>query len=147
MRLVLRLLALAALIPSISVSAAPTIADLTEEVRRAEVAFAKTMADRDVVAFASFIADDAVFFGETALRGKPAVVAAWARFYEGAKAPFSWSPHSVEVLDSGTLAYSSGPVLDPQGKQIATFNSVWRRGANSQWQVVFDKGCDSCRCK
>ena len=139
-------MALAAL-TSHTTSAAETPQELAEQVRNSERAFAKTMADRDLNAFAAFIATDAVFFGESALRGKAAVVEGWKRLYEGATAPFSWRPESVEVLDSGTLAHSSGPVLDPQGKQVGTFNSVWRREADGQWKVVFDKGCDSCRCK
>jgi ketosteroid isomerase-like protein len=120
---------------------------LAAQVQEAERGFAKTMADRDLVAFASFIAEDAVFFGETTLRGKNAVVDGWKGFFAGANAPFSWAPESVEVLESGTLAYSSGPVLDRQGNRIAMFNSVWRREANGQWKVVFDKGCEACRCK
>ena len=31
-------------------------------------------------------------------------------------APFSWQPETVEVLASGTLAISSGPVKDTNGK-------------------------------
>ena len=47
----------------------------------------------------------------------------------------------VEVLDSGTLALSTGPVLDPDGRRVGTFSSVWRREADGAWLVVFDKGC------
>jgi len=50
------------------------------------------------------------------------------------------------VLDSGTLALSSGPVFDPDGKQIATFNSIWRLEAPGQWRIVFDKGSAACNC-
>ena len=40
------------------------------EVADTERAFAKTMADRDYLAFKSFLSDDAIFFsGSTALRG------------------------------------------------------------------------------
>ena len=46
------------------------------------------------------------------------------------------------MLDSGTLAISSGPVMDPQGKVVGTFNSIWRRDADGRWRVVFDKGCE-----
>lgn len=53
-----------------------TRAELTQQVRDAENAFAGTMAARDLDAFASFLADDAIFFGHTVARGKPAVVAA-----------------------------------------------------------------------
>lgn len=120
---------------------------LAKQVREAEQAFAATMAARDHAAFTKHLADDAVFFdGEKATRGKAAVAAAWKSFFEGPNAPFSWTPESVEVLDSGTLAYSSGPVLDPKGKRVATFNSVWRREADGTWRVVFDKGCIACAC-
>jgi ketosteroid isomerase-like protein len=117
------------------------------EVMATERAFAKTMADRDHAAFASFIADEAVFFsGPTPLHGKAQVVASWARFYANAKAPFSWDPDEVEVLESGTLAISSGPVRNPEGKVIARFTSVWRRTAANRWEIVFDKGNDVCNC-
>lgn len=123
---------------------AETTAELAAQVRAAENAFAKTMADRDIEAFASFVAEDAFFFGQDGLRGKKAVVDAWRKFYEGKTAPFSWRAETVEVLDTGELAFSSGPVFDPQGKRTATFNSVWRREADGRWQVVFDKG--TCVC-
>ena len=127
---------------------AETPDELTRQVRDSENAFAATMAQRDLHAFASFVADDAVFFGsQSALRGKDAVVAGWKALYEGQEAPFSWRSESVEVLASGTLAHSSGPVLDPQGNRVGTFNSIWRRDAAGRWKVVFDKGCDACRCK
>jgi ketosteroid isomerase-like protein len=117
-------------------------ASLVAEVSAAERGFAASMAARDRAAFEAFVAADAIFFGpQGALRGKTAVVAGWARFFEGEHAPFSWEPEVVEVLESGTLALTSGPVRDPQGKQIGTFNSVWRREADGRWRVIFDKGC------
>jgi len=114
---------------------------LRQQVFAAERAFARSMAERDARAFAAFVADEAVFFGGAApLRGKAAVVAGWARFFEGPAAPFSWEPDQVEVLDSGTLALSTGPVRDLAGKVIARFNSIWRLEAPGTWRVVFDKG-------
>ena len=119
-------------------------AELAVQVRETENAFAKTMADRDLKAFASFVAEDAFFSGPQGLRGKKAVVDAWSKFYEAKTAPFSWRAETVEVLDTGDLAFSSGPVFDPEGKRTATFNSVWRREADGKWKVVFDKG--TCVC-
>jgi ketosteroid isomerase-like protein len=116
-----------------------------DQVMATERAFAKTMADRDLKRFASFVADDTVFFsGPTPLRGKAAVVAFWQRFYEKPEAPFSWEPDQVEVLDSGLLALSTGPVRDPQGQVFARFNSIWRREAPGVWRIVFDKGERVC---
>jgi len=120
---------------------------LTEQVRNAEIAFAKTMADRDPAAFASFLADDAIFVGPSrVLRGGKGVAAGWSRFFEGPQAPFSWEPDQVQVLDSGTLALSSGPVRDPAGKRIGTFNSIWRREPGGRWKIVIDHGCPPCDC-
>ena len=136
---------LSALVALASAAAAETNAELKEQVRQAEVAFAKTMADRDYAAFATFIAEDSVFFGRSeAFRGKAAVVASWKQLYEGPQAPFSWGPDTVEVLDSGQLALSSGPVLDPTGKRFGTFQSIWRREKDGRWRVIFDKGADYC---
>ena len=129
------------------VLSAQSDSNLTEQVRRAERAFAKTMADRDHAAFRSFLADEAIFVGASrVLRGASEVAAGWKRFYEGAEAPFSWEPDQIQVLDSGTLALSSGPVLNPAGKRIGTFNSVWRREPGGVWKVVIDHGCPPCDC-
>ncbi|NNF38913.1 MAG: nuclear transport factor 2 family protein [Gemmatimonadetes bacterium] len=114
---------------------------LSDVVRDREIAFAQSMADRDHDAFASFLSADAIFFnGERAIRGADAVAADWARYFEGPDAPFSWTPDVVEVLDSGDLALSSGPVLNPAGEQVGRFNSIWRLEADGIWRVVFDKG-------
>ena len=125
----------------------PTQADLTQQVADAERAFAKTMADRNHAAFAAFLSEEAIFFtGPSPLRGKAAVAAGWKRFYEAPKAPFSWRPETVEVLDSGSLALSSGPVFDPAGQKIATFTSIWRQEAPGVWRIVLDKGNPECNC-
>ncbi|HEX5951553.1 MAG TPA: nuclear transport factor 2 family protein [Rhodanobacteraceae bacterium] len=112
-----------------------------QQVFAAERAFAKSMADRNASAFASHVSDEAIFFnGAGVLRGKQEVVAAWSRFFEGKTAPFSWAPDRVEVLQSGTLALSTGLVRDSNGKIVGRFNSIWRREAPGVWRVVFDKG-------
>ncbi|WP_202419766.1 YybH family protein [Pseudoduganella guangdongensis] len=131
-----------------STLAAPGNAELQQQVADTERAFAASMAKRDHQAFASFLADEAVFIhGPKTFRGKDAVAAEWKAFYEKPEAPFSWEPDAVEVLDSGTLAHSSGPVRDPQGKITSRFNSVWRLEAPGKWRIVFDKGERVCDCK
>ena len=112
-----------------------------QQVINAERSFAKSMADRDINAFATWLSEEAIFFTtSTPLRGKEAIIAYWSRYFESANAPFSWDPDTVEVLSSGALALSSGPVLDPTGVLIGIFNSIWRLEAPGQWRVVFDKG-------
>lgn len=119
--------------------------DPASRVRATEAAFAATMAARNHDAFTSFLSEEAVFFGgASVMRGKGAVSEAWKRFFEGDAAPFSWAPADVEVLDSGTLALSSGPVYDPEGKRIGSFVSIWRLEPDGEWRIVFDRGCPYC---
>ena len=111
------------------------------EVEAREISFAKTMADRDFNSFLSFISPEAVFFsGNKPIRGHDAISKAWASYYEGEKAPFSWHPDVIEVLESGRLALSSGPVQSASGEIIGRFNSIWRKDEDGEWRVVFDKG-------
>jgi ketosteroid isomerase-like protein len=119
----------------------PASEQARNQVWAAELAFAKTMADRKLQAFGEFVSDEAVFFsGTTTLHGKTQVVDDWATLFDKPDAPFSWEPDQVEVLASGTLALSTGPVRDTSGKIIARFNSVWRLEGPGVWRVVFDKG-------
>ncbi|MDO8793909.1 MAG: nuclear transport factor 2 family protein [Vicinamibacterales bacterium] len=112
-----------------------------EQVFAAERAFARTMAARDLAAFSEFVSEEAVFLdGATALRGRQAVTGAWAGYFKGPAPPFSWEPDQVEVLDSGSLALSTGPVRNPAGQVTARFNSIWRLEAPGVWRIVFDKG-------
>jgi len=127
---------------SLSTLLAQSPATLTRHVFVAESSFAASMARRDLKAFAAHVSPEAVFFSDTAaLRGKEAVVEGWRKFFAGPDAPFSWRPETIEVLSSGTLALSSGPVHDPSGKQVGSFTSIWRRDADGRWRIIFDKGC------
>jgi ketosteroid isomerase-like protein len=126
-------------------AAAATIEELKKQVADTERAFAATMKARDHVAFVSFLSEEAIFFdGKQSLVGKETVSSKWKSYYDGKDAPFSWEPDTVEVLASGNLALSSGPVYDPSGKQFARFNSVWRLVAPGKWKIVFDKGEPFC---
>ena len=120
-----------------------------DRVMEAERGFAASMARRNAAAFATFVSEEAVFLGNQddrpALRGRKAVVDAWKGFFEGPTAPFSWEPTVAEVLDSGTLAITSGPVKDPKGELIGKFTSIWRLESGGQWRVVFDRGCPVCK--
>jgi ketosteroid isomerase-like protein len=130
-----------------AMAARETVEQLALQVRETEMAFARTMAARDHAAFVSFVADETVFFGsKSVLRGKAAVAEGWKPLFEAPTAPFSWAPDRVEVLDSGRLALSTGPIRNSEGKDVGTFMSVWRREGKGRWKIVFDKGCPPCEC-
>jgi ketosteroid isomerase-like protein len=127
---------------TLSLAAQVPAAALRRQVFVAESSFAASMAQRNLEAFASFVSSEAVFFGDTAaMRGKRAVIEGWRPFFEAPTAPFSWKPDQIEVLPSGNLAISNGPVFDPAGKRVGSFSSIWRREPDGSWQIIFDKGC------
>ena len=114
----------------------------------AERGFASTLARRDFGAFPSFISEEAIFLGNEGgtqiLRGRRAIAEAWKPYFDGAQAPFSWEPDLVQVVDSGSLATTSGPVRNPKGDVTGRFNSVWRLESDGRWRVVFDRGSPVC---
>ncbi|WP_321393759.1 hypothetical protein [Emcibacter sp.] len=56
----------------------------------------------------------------------------------------SREPETVLILESGHLALSTGPVRTPDGRHVANYSSVWRKNADGQWKIVFDKGYPEC---
>jgi ketosteroid isomerase-like protein len=124
-----------------------SLAQLSEQVRATEVAFAKTLADRDVKAFTSMIAPDVIWLADVPLRGAGDVVKNWQKFFDAPQAPFSWSPEIVEVQEGGKLALSTGPVINAEGKRVGTYSSIWRREASGKWRIIFDRGCPYCDCQ
>lgn len=139
---------LAAALCTLSCTAAAETRTPRDEVADTERAFARTMAERDFAAFGGFVADEAIFIGQGCepLRGKAAVLAGWKAYFAAAAAPFSWQPTQVEVLASGTLAMSRGPVHDPDGQRIGGFSSIWRREAPGVWKIVFDQSLALAHC-
>lgn len=120
-------------------------AQLKEQVRQREIAFAQTMADRKPDLFMSFVSEEAVFLNDgDPLVGKKAIAAHWMRYFEGEKAPFSWKPDQVEVSGSGTLGQTTGPVYSPEGKLILRFYSTWKLEPDGVWRIVFDNGYMVC---
>lgn len=138
----LRLAVATLLLSALGAAAAPPdLEALRHQVSEAERGFARSMAERDHAAFTRFLSEQAVFYGSRrVLRGKAEVAAAWKPFFDEPAAPFSWEPDQVDVLEDGTLAHSSGPVRDPEGRLVSRFNSVWRQEAPGVWRIVFDKG-------
>ncbi len=136
----LAMLALLILALSMSLPLSADPATAVDQVFAAERSFAKTMADRNLEAFAEHLSEEAIFFaGTRPLRGKKQIVEEWSGYFSDPTPPFSWEPDQVEVLDSGTLALSTGPVRDPAGIVVARFTTIWRLEDSRIWRVVFDK--------
>ncbi len=122
--------------------AASDLAAVAADVKAAEIAFAKTMADRRLDQFAEFVAEDAVFNGSAPHIGRAAVVDAWKGFFAKPAAPFSWAPDAVAPTADGRYAVSTGLARDAKGNVISRFTSIWRKDADGKWRVVADQGVD-----
>ncbi|MFC5526073.1 YybH family protein [Rhodanobacter ginsengisoli] len=115
-----------------------------------ELAFARSVQRHDAAAFASHVADDAVFDANTATptHGRDAIREHWAAIIAGKNVQLSWYPQQVVTTADGTLAYSSGAYLlvtqpsadKPASERIGRFATVWRRGRDRVWRVAFDGG-------
>src|ERR1700741_5089781 len=141
--LALGLIALLAL-PAGAAPPNQTLVELAAQVRATEIAFAKTLADRDVKKFRSMIAPDVIWLADQPLRGPDQVLTRWQKYFDAPTPPFSWAPEIVEVQEGGKLALSTGPVFDPAGKRVATYTSFWRREPSGEWKIIFDRGCPAC---
>jgi ketosteroid isomerase-like protein len=117
---------------------------LQQQVDARERSFAQSMADRDFEAFVEHLSEEAVFFGSGVSRGISEVAAAWKPLFDGDEAPFSWEPEKVQVLDSGNLALSTGPVRNSSGVIFSYYTSIWRQESPGVWKIIFDKGNKAC---
>src|SRR5437867_8957262 len=134
-----KLLLVALLIAAFGVRRLAAALDPVDEVRRAEMAFAKAFADRDQARFFSFVLDDATFLGGLrTLAGKSQVVDRWSKFFGSSPAPFNWTPEHVAVNAAGTVGLSTGPVYGANGKQIGNYSSIWLKQPDGSWKVLFD---------
>jgi len=121
---------------------------LEQEVRQADVDFDRALADGDAGQFADLIAEDAVFFGNTTLEGREAVVNGWAPFLdEDSGLALRWSPTDVEVAGSGDLGVSRGDYRMTQTSEdgsvsvgVGSYVTVWRRSEDGAWRAALDIG-------
>lgn len=127
-----------------------TAEEIRQEVICAETGFSRAAEARDSRAFERFIDPDARFIANRVSRGRTEVLEAWSGFLSQDGPEIRWRPQFVEVTEDGNLALSRGPfrvrARGEDGEVTETwghYNSTWRRGADGEWQVVFDAGGDA----
>lgn len=145
-----RLLAVAALVAGLSASGPATAFSIEEcAVWARELSFAGTVARHDAEAFAEHVESGAVFGagGDARSRGRDAIVERWRQIIEGKRVTIEWYPTQTTVGGVDGIAWSEGPALvitDPgtprQAYRLGRFRSVWRRGEDGTWRVLFDDG-------
>jgi ketosteroid isomerase-like protein len=119
------------------------------EVWARELSFAQSVAAHDAAAFAAHVEDNAAFSAASPrpLRGRDAITKAWEGLIKGKPVLLSWYPDRTTIGGVPDIAVSSGPALfedvrpgaDPRFS-LGRFHSVWHRGADGVWRVLFDDG-------
>lgn len=127
----------------------PALTDAECEVWARELGFAQSVADHDAESFAEHVHPQAAFgyTGPRPTRGRAAIVEEWSRLISGTPVQLQWYSAMVVIAGDPTIAFSSGPALyrgtDPQGKPfqaLGGFRSVWKRGEDGTWRVLYDDG-------
>jgi ketosteroid isomerase-like protein len=119
------------------------------EVWMREMSFARAVADHDAAAFAEHLDEQAAFGASRRepQRGRTVIAREWTDIVSGKEGQLEWYPTRVTIAGRSDIAWSSGPTLfeDPtpgaaQRWHIGAFRSVWARGADGVWRVLFDDG-------
>lgn len=128
---------------------APSLSDAECAVWARETSFAQSIATHDKAAFAEHLHPDAVFGAKQPqpTRGRDAIAQDWAGLIAGTRLKLHWYPAMVAIGGENDIAYSSGPALyeavDPKAQpryRLGAFQSVWHKGADGTWRVLFDDG-------
>ncbi|HZH44700.1 MAG TPA: DUF4440 domain-containing protein [Lysobacter sp.] len=114
-----------------------------------ELSFARSVAEHDAAAFAEHLHPGAAFGVKQPQpqRGRDAITRAWTPLIEGKTIKLEWYPSMVVIGGEGDIAMSTGPALYEDLRQDANprfrlggFQSVWKRGDDGVWRVLFDDG-------
>jgi|SRR5579864_2765902 len=113
-----------------------------QELRDADLDFARQTASRRLDGWMDFFADDAsiIHDGQT-VTGKDALRAFYQPIFANKDFNLTWSPTYAEPSADGTLGYTYGQYEARNGTAISRgmYTTVWRK-VEGRWKVVLDLG-------
>lgn len=118
-----------------------------EKVMQVSKEWSQIIATKDVDKIVSYWADDAFVMqpGQAPLKGKQAIRQMVEESFKMPGFNISWQPLSVEVSDSGDMAYmienAQVSFTDSTGKAITINNkavTIWRKQPDGSWKNVVD---------
>ena len=118
-----------------------------EKIMQLSKEWSQVASSGDVEKTVSYWADDAFMMsaGQPPLKGKPAIRQMVEESFKMPGFRISWQPQSVEVSESGDMAYlienSQVSFTDSTGKPMTIYNkavSIWRKQADGTWKNVVD---------
>jgi ketosteroid isomerase-like protein len=116
-------------------------------VQEADRALSRASESRKIEAFTALLDTDTVFVSESGppARGRPAVRAKWAAFFDPSGPSLTWEPYEGEVSSQGDVGYTRGKFLyqgkDASGRPVTDrgeYLSIWRKQQDGTWLLVVD---------
>ncbi len=120
----------------------PDLASLVD----AERSFARASLEEGMrAAFIGYLADDGIVFRPEPVAGKT-----WYASQTPSPAILVWEPEFADVSASNDLGYTTGPWVyradsTAEASAFGHYVSVWRRGADREWEVAIDVGISHAR--
>ncbi|WP_213804796.1 SgcJ/EcaC family oxidoreductase [Granulicella sp. dw_53] len=117
-----------------------------QTLRALDSQWSKAAAAHDLDSTVAFYADDAILLpaDEPLATGKAAIRAAWTSALPAFET-ISWETRTIEVANSGELAYITGAwkatTKGPDGTSVPSTGKiveVWKKQADGQWKCIVD---------
>ncbi|HEY2391293.1 MAG TPA: nuclear transport factor 2 family protein [Candidatus Angelobacter sp.] len=118
------------------------VAKLEQELKNADLDFAKQTAARGLDGWMDFFAEDASTISSgRMISGKEALHKYYAAVFANKDFTLTWKPVRAEASRDGTLGYTYGDYEAKEDVSIShgMYATVWRRD-NGYWKVVLDMG-------
>jgi ketosteroid isomerase-like protein len=107
-------------------------------IRQADAAWMRAIAAKSIQDTMASYDPDAVTAGSAMFRaqGLQAFRESWTKMFAVAGFALSWETKRIVIIESGTIAYSSGTWKD--GNEGGPFLVVWRKQPDGKWKVLID---------
>jgi len=116
--------------------------DRTADLKKADQDWAKSVADRNVDQFMSFIGDDAYMCDLSGkwMHGKDAIKADWTKALADPTFKLSWTVDTADVSKDGNMGYTRGSFQGGQGNTSfsGSYATVWHKEKDGKWRVAVD---------
>ena len=140
---ILSTLALAACSPGGRAAADP------EQLKQADLAFARATAERSLDGFSSFLAQDVMSLRPNlpVVKGRQQLTGLWAPMLNDPARSITWQPLDAGISDDGSMGFTLGSYEvtknGPEGRSVAgtgKYVTIWKKQPDGAWKVAFDSG-------
>lgn len=117
-------------------------ADRTDDLKKADQAWAKSVADRNIDQFMGFLGDDAYMCDLSGrwMHDKDTIRSDWTKTLADQTFKLSWTIESAEVSKDGLMGYTRGSFQAGQGGAAfsGSYTTVWHKDKDGKWRVAVD---------